>query len=151
MHVSINVVIHIFVIGFGRSQLCPYEASCKFYYLRTHCALHYFIFFAMTASFKSLITRRILNKRYSYSYALKLKHLYSYIQTDSNHVCLHICVRIFIGSTIRLLKVKHIHAFLFRNGVKWSRTQTDSYPNRLILHLSGDKHDIWIVNKKISC
>lgn len=25
------------MIGFGRSELCPYEASGKFYYLRTLC------------------------------------------------------------------------------------------------------------------
>lgn len=44
----------IFVIGFRQSQLCPYEASSKFYYLFTHCALLYFIYYAMTTSFKSL-------------------------------------------------------------------------------------------------
>lgn len=40
-----------------------------------------FIYYAMTTSFESLITR-ILLKRYSYPFALKLKHLYSYIYND---------------------------------------------------------------------
>lgn len=47
-----------FVIGFSRSQLCPYEVFGTFNYLRTHCALHYYIYFAMTTLSKSLIRRR---------------------------------------------------------------------------------------------
>lgn len=46
----------IFVIGFRQSQLCPYEASSKFYYLCTHCTFLYFIYYAMITSFKSLFT-----------------------------------------------------------------------------------------------
>lgn len=42
-----------FLIGFGRSRLCTYEASGKFNYLRTHCSLHFFTYHAVTVSFKS--------------------------------------------------------------------------------------------------
>lgn len=34
----------VIVISFGRSQFCPYEASGKFYKLRTHCALCFILF-----------------------------------------------------------------------------------------------------------
>lgn len=43
------------MIGIGRSHLFPYEAPSIFSYLRTHCALHYFIHYAVTASCKILI------------------------------------------------------------------------------------------------
>lgn len=69
---------------------------CDFYFLRTHCALQHFISYAMTTS--------RLQNRNSYPFALKIKHLYSDIHNDSNHVFPHLCVRIFIGSTIRPLK-----------------------------------------------
>lgn len=82
-----NICCSLFVICFGRSQLCPYKASNKFYYVRTYCALHYFIYYAMTTSYKSLITRRLL-KRYSKAFGLKVKHLYSIIHNDLNHVFL---------------------------------------------------------------
>lgn len=39
----------------GRLQLCPYEESVKFYYLRTHCATHFFVYYAVIASCKALI------------------------------------------------------------------------------------------------
>lgn len=57
----------------------------------------------MAAQLKS---RRLL-KRYSYPFALQIKYLnmHTMVHTDSNHVFLHICVRIFIASKIRVLKV----------------------------------------------
>lgn len=61
-------------------QLCPYEASDKFYYY--DCASHYFVYFAMTVtvSCKSSITCRLQKHIiYSNAFALKLKHLYSNI------------------------------------------------------------------------
>lgn len=33
------------MFGFGRSQLCPYDTSGKYYDQRTHCALHYVIYY----------------------------------------------------------------------------------------------------------
>lgn len=38
----------------GHSWLCPYETSDKFYYLRTYCELHYFVHFAVIASYGAL-------------------------------------------------------------------------------------------------
>lgn len=40
----------VFVIDFDRSKLSQNEASGKVYYLRTHCALCYFIYYAVTTS-----------------------------------------------------------------------------------------------------
>lgn len=89
----------IFLSSASATQLCPYEASSKFYYLRTHCALALFYLLCNNNFIKSLFTCRLL-KRCSCPFALKIKHSYSYIHNDSNHIC----VRIFIGSRIRLLK-----------------------------------------------
>lgn len=95
------------MIGFERSQLCPFETFRKYNYVSMQCTLHYFIYYVMTIPVKSLITRRSL-KRYSYALVLKVKHLYRYVHNDLNHVFLYICIRILIGSTIRPLKVKFI-------------------------------------------
>lgn len=40
----------VFVIDFDRSKLSQNKASGKVYYLRTHCALCYFIYYAVTAA-----------------------------------------------------------------------------------------------------
>lgn len=57
---SVDCSKSIFGIGFGRSELWPYEASGKFYSLRTHCALHHLIYYTMITSCKSLFTCRLL-------------------------------------------------------------------------------------------
>lgn len=59
-----------FVIGFSGSQMYPCQASGKFYCLRTHLALYYFIYFTI-ASCQSLTTCRLL-KHYSYAFAVKV-------------------------------------------------------------------------------
>lgn len=82
---------------FGRSQLlCSHKASGIFYYLRTQCALHYFIYYATTALCKYLITCSVMQmtKNCSYAFALKVKHLYSYIHNNQITFSLHMCKNI---------------------------------------------------------
>lgn len=71
---SVDCSKSIFGIGFGRSELWPYEASGKFYSLRTHCALHHLIYYTMITSCKSLFTCRLL-KRYWKCICLESKTL----------------------------------------------------------------------------
>lgn len=60
-------------------RLRQYEASGKCYYWRTHCASHYFVYYTVTASCKSIwILCKLLNKHYFNAFALISKHLYSY-------------------------------------------------------------------------
>lgn len=58
-----------------------------------------FTYYAVTASCESLISCLLLN-------ALKVKHLRTYM------------MRNFTGSTIRLIRVKFIHALLFRKSTQ---------------------------------
>lgn len=76
---------------------------------------HSLIYDGMTTSFKSLIARRLI-KALLLSVSLKIKHLYRI--KISCHVFLYICMRIFIGGIIRLLKVKLIEALLFWKSSK---------------------------------
>lgn len=68
------------MIGFGRSQFSPDEASWKFYYWHAHCASHYFVNYAMTVSFISSISCRFLN------YIIQIRFI-QLQQNTTNHVC----------------------------------------------------------------
>lgn len=75
------------MIGFGRSQFSPYQASWIFYYWHTHCASHYFVNYAMTVTFisRSSISCRLL------SYIIQIRFI-QLQQNTTNHVCKSIFV-----------------------------------------------------------
>lgn len=114
------VAFHIlfFVFGFGRLPLCPYEASDKFNCLRTHDASHYLVFYAETALCKYLLlfVDYYMYNQYSNEFIWRLKHLYGYIISQTMFFITG--VRILIGSTLYLLRVKFMHSLLFQKYTK---------------------------------
>lgn len=101
------------MIYFGRSQLCLYETSGKMNYLRTHCALHYFMYYAVTASCRSLFACTLLEKQSSNVFVLIVNYLHTYMMMKI--VFFFTCARISTGSTNRLLRVKFINPCYFGN------------------------------------
>lgn len=70
----------VFVVGLGQSQLCPCDASWKFYFLSNNYASHYINCLLCRDSLMQLfISIQITKKHYSNTYTLRLKDLYSYI------------------------------------------------------------------------
>lgn len=110
LYVELRQVI---VIGFGQSLLGPYEASGKCYYLHTHCSLHWFIFYAVTATYKSLFTCKYLLKIRILMFLTDSKHLHPYMIIKL--LFFFTCVKILTRSTFRHPRVKFSHALYFRN------------------------------------
>lgn len=93
LQVLILVASHIFKcnfsLGFFKTvtdsvvsvvqSYCPYEASGKLNYLRTHYASHYFVNSAVAALCKSLINSVITKEHLFDIFVLRFKHLCSYV------------------------------------------------------------------------
>lgn len=100
------------------SQCRRMRHAAKFYYLRTHCTLHDFVYYTVTASSKYLITCNYIAKRtLLWCICRGLKHLY-------NTIMIHIMYffkwvrfqwKVIIASSSR---VKSIYSFTISEMIK---------------------------------
>lgn len=108
-------------------------------YLRTHCALHVFIYHAITASCKPLITHRLEKNAIILTWELKI-YAVTYIMIQIVFFCT--CVRILVRSTICLLNLRLFLPCYFGNQHNCAIFVL-FWCNRIFLSFSGklEKHN----------
>lgn len=90
----------------------------QFYYLRTYCAPHYFVYYVVTASCKFSITCKLLKHHFNvFCLETKKNHTVSFKMIQITFFFTY--VRRLIGSKLHFLRVKFFfHSLLFRKSNK---------------------------------